>query len=94
MDIASIIDRVDLDGVAAKLDVDLTRPAALLAVAVEGAAEGSLSEAAARLADEHGGLSREHGGAILLMLPGVSRDEVARVHHTLGEVLGVPVRIG
>lgn len=88
----------DPDGLrerARRLDVDVDAPHVVVLARADGAGRQRASFAAARFASARRGLSGEHDGEVVLMLPGSVPGDAARaVTRELGTALGVPVTAG
>lgn len=80
---------------ARRMDVDVDAPHAVVVARADGVTRQRASFAAARLASSRHGLSGDHDGAVVLLLPGGDPGEAARwVSRELGLALGVPVTAG
>ncbi|MFC1436401.1 helix-turn-helix domain-containing protein [Streptacidiphilus sp. N1-3] len=81
-----------------RLGVDLRRPHLLLVAQVPDQARSKLAGAAAQVLFGRGGISAEHGGALVLLLPGepcLAPGAVARsVAAQLGQLTGLTVTVG
>ncbi|MGV9352589.1 helix-turn-helix domain-containing protein [Streptomyces misionensis] len=79
-----------------RLGIDLDRPHVLLVARTDDAARGRLADAAVRYLFGNGGISAEHEGAVVLLLPcdGTGPGAAARAAAgQLGQLTGVPVTV-
>lgn len=88
----------DPDGLrerARRVDVDVDAAHSVVVARADGVTRQRASFAAARLASSRGGLSGDHDGAVVLMVPGRDAGEAARwVSREMGLALRVPVTAG
>jgi len=79
-----------------RLGIDLDRPHVLLVARADDPARGRLADAAVRYLFGNGGISAEHEGAVVLLLPcdGTGPGAAARAAAgQLGQLTGVPVTV-
>jgi GAF domain-containing protein len=77
-----------------RLGIDLDAPHVLLVASVAGPQRRALAAAAARLVEDHGGLTAERQGTVTILLPTPEQDLAEVVRHKLAEPIGLPVTCG